>query len=460
MTESTRAVFRAAALSSRLLTEKQIDSVLSAMSAEALGPAAPMVDIEDERLAAKMVERGLLNRWQADQLLAGRTKFNLGPYQIIDDIGQGGMGQVFKAEHTLMGRVVAIKVLPKSKSTPEAIAGFAHEIRAQAQLDHVNLVRAYDAGHDGNVYYLVTEFVPGTDLRQWVVRRGRATEREAATIITQVARALDHAHSRGLVHRDVKPGNVLVSPDGHAKLSDLGLVGFHGDTETGVDPRAGRIVGTADYLAPEVIVSPRRVSPASDIYSLGCTLYYAMTGQVPFPGGTTREKCYRHCQETPLNPRRFNPDLDDAFLDVLADMMEKDPAKRIGTAAEVIRRLAAWTDDAIAPLPPARESFARATPSTTESARHDSPESFPDFPDVAPQRRDAPSQASQGTTPVAGSAQETVRIPRREAVQAETPPAGLADQLRSLPLPIIVLAATGGTVILGALVAALWLLLR
>lgn len=467
MTEPTRAVFRAAALSSRLLTEKQIDSVLSAMSAEAIGPAAPLVEVEDDRLAAKLVERGLLNRWQADQLLAGRSKFNLGPYQIIDDIGQGGMGQVFKAEHTLMGRVVAIKVLPKSKSTPEAIAGFAHEIRAQAQLDHANLVRAYDAGHDGNVYYLVTEYVPGTDLRQWVVRRGRVTQREAATIITQVARALDHAHSRGLVHRDVKPGNVLVSPDGHAKLSDLGLVGFHGDSETGVDPRAGRIVGTADYLAPEVIVSPRRVSPASDIYSLGCTLYYAVTGQVPFPGGTTREKCYRHCQETPLNPRRFNPDMADAFLDVLADMMEKDPAKRIGTAAEVVRRLAEWTDEAIAPLPPTRESFARATPSNAETSRQDSRESFPDFPDIEPQHRDAPSQSSQGTTPVLASAQETVPIPAPEQrVKPPRPPqlrpAAQPPEAKSptVPLPILVLAIVGGLATLVAVVVTLWMLLR
>ena len=453
--------FRNAALNSRLLTEKQIDSVLSAHSAETNDSPAPLVELEDEQLAAKLVERGLLNRWQADQLLAGRTKFNLGPYQIVDDIGQGGMGQVFKAEHTLMGRVVAVKVLPKSKSTPEAIAGFAHEIRAQAQLDHHNLVRAYDAGHDGNVYYLVTEYVPGTDLRQHVVKHGRIGQREAATIISQVARGLEHAHSRGLVHRDVKPGNVLVSPDGHAKLSDLGLVGFHGEQDSGTDPRAGKIVGTADYLAPEVIVSPRRVSPASDIYSLGCTLYYAVTGQVPFPGGTTREKCYRHTHETPRNPRRFSPELPDAFLDVLADMMEKDPSMRISTATEVVRRLAEWTDEAIAPLPQARESFARAVPPPSDSSRQaDSPESFPDFPDVRPQRRDAPSQASQGTTPVASAAQETLPIPHSARAPVELPPPLPPRTGPALPLPMILLAAVCGAGILGAIGLALVLLFR
>jgi len=422
------------------------------MSAASLGPPTPLVAIADEDLATKLVERGLLNRWQADQLLAGRSKFNLGPYQIVDDIGQGGMGQVFKAEHTLMGRVVAIKVLPKSKSTPEAIAGFAHEIRAQAQLDHGNLVRAYDAGHDGNVYYLVTEYVPGCDLRQYVLQRGRIGQREAATIISQVARGLDHAHHRGLVHRDVKPGNVLISPDGHAKLSDLGLVGFHGEAETGADPRAGRIVGTADYLAPEVIVSPRRVSPASDIYSLGCTLYYAVTGQVPFPGGTTREKCYRHCHETPLNPRRFNPELTDEFLDLLADMLEKDLAKRIATAADVLNRVSPWTDDAIAATPPARESFARAAPSVTETPHQDMAESFPDFPAPAPQKRDAPSQASQGTAPVASSTQETVPIPPRPGQRRElsAPPPLTAKW--SVPLPVLVLAGIGGLALLATVV--------
>ncbi|MCE9547146.1 MAG: serine/threonine protein kinase [Planctomycetia bacterium] len=332
------------------------------ISSESLGPAAPLVDVDDQQLANKLVAIGHLNRWQADQLLAGRIKFNLGQYQIIDSIGQGGMGQVFKAEHMYMGRVVAVKVLPKARSTPDAIAGFSHEIRAQTQLDHANLVRAYDAGHDGSVYFLVTEYVPGTDLRQLVLRRGRLGQREAATIVSQVARGLDHAHHRGLIHRDVKPGNVLVTPDGHAKLSDLGLVGFSSPEAAHEDPRSGRTVGTADYLAPEVIASPRKVSAASDIYSLGCTLYYAVTGKVPFPGGTTREKCYRHCNETPLHPRRFNPELSDEFLDVLADMMEKDPARRIATAVDVLNRLSPWADEAISPLPPARESFARATP--------------------------------------------------------------------------------------------------
>jgi len=158
-------VFCSAAVTSGLLDEPLLLAAVEHLRAEQ-GDAAG--EIEDDQLAGYLIEQGQLNLWQAEQLKAGRTKFNLGPYHIIDSIGQGGMGQVFKAEHSLMGRVVAIKVLPKSKSTPEAIAGFSQEIRAQAQLDHDNLVRAYDAGHDGNVYYLVCEYVPGCDLPELV----------------------------------------------------------------------------------------------------------------------------------------------------------------------------------------------------------------------------------------------------------------------------------------------------
>ncbi|MCP4817092.1 MAG: serine/threonine protein kinase, partial [Planctomycetaceae bacterium] len=228
-------------------------------------------------------------------LVTGRTKFNLGPYIITDWIGQGGMGQVFKAVHEVMGRESAVKVLPLTKSTPYAIDNFQREIRTQAQLDHPNLVRAYDAGHDGNVHYLVTEYVPGTDLRKLVRSQGALSMPQAASIIVQAAQGLDHAHQRGLIHRDIKPGNILVTPEGTAKVSDLGLSGFIHRTDD--DPRAGKIVGTADYLSPEQIHSPNKVTSVADIYSLGCTLYYAVTGKVPFPGGKTREKAQRHLNE-------------------------------------------------------------------------------------------------------------------------------------------------------------------
>jgi serine/threonine protein kinase len=154
---------------------------------------------------------------------------------------------------------------------------------------------------------------------------------------------LEYAHNRGLIHRDVKPGNILVTPEGVAKVSDLGLSAFMHEAEA--DPRAGKIVGTADYLSPEQILTPAQITSVSDLYSLGCTLYYAVSGKVPFPGGTTKDKARRHLEETPWHPRRFNPEISEEFVEIIADMMEKDPKERIQTAAEVIARLEPWARD-------------------------------------------------------------------------------------------------------------------
>ena len=340
-------------MASGLVSQADLDAAIAQFqatrtNADHRGPDGEVVQDghpTDEQLADQLVAAGRLSRFQATQLLTGNTKFNLGPYRIVDALGQGGMGQVFRAEHAIMGRTVAVKVLPKSKSTPEAIAYFTREIRAQAALDHENLVRALDAGHDGNVYFLVCEYVPGADLRRYLRDRGPLGMAEAATIITQAAKGLEHAHQNGLIHRDVKPANLLVTPEGHTKVSDLGLVGSLSDADK--DPRAGKVVGTADYLAPEQLRSPRSVTPASDIYSLGCTLYYAVTGKVPYPGGNVREKIRRHCEDTPLHPRLLNPSLSEAFVEVIAAMMEKDPANRISSAAEVVERLKPWAGETV-----------------------------------------------------------------------------------------------------------------
>lgn len=397
-------VFRRSALASGLLTVEQILEAEAEVRA-AGGVIGTWTEVDDERLAAKLVERGKLNRWQAEQLKVGRAKFSLGPYQVIDSIGQGGMGQVFKAEHQMMGRIVAIKVLPRHRSTADAVASFTREIRAQAKFDHENLVRAYDAGHDGNVYFLVTEFVPGADLRKLVRARGKLSMQNAATIISQAARGLGDAHRGGLVHRDIKPGNLLVTPDGQTKVSDLGLAGFLG-AEDPDDPRTGRIVGTADYLSPEHISSPTELSPASDIYSLGCTLYYAVTGKVPFPGGTHRDKARRHSEDIPINPRRFNSELADPFIDVIAAMMEKDPAKRPQTCEEVIRRLAPWSKNSV-------EGGVTRTPATADSPSPSPTPALADtdpglFDDLKIGQDESPSQLSQPTDPVASATQETM----------------------------------------------------
>ncbi len=291
-----------------------------------------------------LTEKNYLNAWQAQQLLAGHTKFNLGSYRIVNSLGQGGMGQVFLGCHSMSQNEVAIKVLPRDKSTPAAIENFQREIQVLSMLHHPNIVGALDAGEDGNVYFLVCEYVPGQNLRK-LIRNGRPlTMKSAASIISQASLGLQHAHEKEFVHRDVKPGNILVTPQGVTKLTDFGLAGAIGGKN---DPRAGKIVGTADYLSPDQVRSPWNPVPAWDIYSLGCTLYYAVTGKVPFPGGTTLEKARAHCDLLPLDPRLLNPTLDTEFVDVIADMMAKDPQRRIPSAFSVVERLAKWSP----PLP-------------------------------------------------------------------------------------------------------------
>lgn len=439
MESSTKLSFREAAVASGLVTEEQLRTAAAgAETADTNGPPAP---VADGRLARALVEQGVLNRWQVEQLKEGRTKFTLGPYRIVDSIGKGGMGHVFKGVHEMLGRAEAVKVLPKDRTSRETIETFGREIRAQAQLDHPNLVRVSYAGQDGETYFLVTEYVPGTDLRQLVRRHGRLTMHEAATIIAQAAQGLDYAHGKGLVHRDVKPGNLLVTPEGKTKVIDLGLAwSVHRTDEA--DAHAGRLVGTADYLAPELIRSPGEPLPESDIYALGCTLYYAVTGKVPFPGGRTSDKLRRHLEESPLNPRRINPDLSDMFLDVMADMMEKDPVRRVRSMQDVIERLRPWSLETVGLASPAGEAVSGVAstagdlkpPESSDASVGDSLE--------------WPSQISQTTSPFASWREDTdsVEVRPRRHVRPQTEPH------LSIGLMLLVLVAvTSVLVLLGIL---------
>jgi serine/threonine protein kinase len=410
---TNRSIFRDSTILSGLVTQEQLDRIVAEIRSAPQSLPAPLEEVDDEELAAKLIEAGLLTSYQVQQLRAGRTKLNLGPYTITDWIGQGGMGQVFKAVHKLLGRECAIKVLPLHKSTPEAIESFTREIRTQARLDHPNLVRAYDAGHDGNVHYLVTEYVPGLDLRQLVRRQGRLTMQQSAKVIVQAARGLEYAHQRSLIHRDVKPGNILVTPDGVAKVSDLGLAGFMHEVDS--DPRAGKIVGTPDYLSPEQIQNPLEITAVSDIYSLGCTLYYAVSGKVPFPGGTPRDKACRHLEQKPLNPRQFCPDVSEEFVEIIAEMMEKDSKARIQTASEVAARLEPWAREE-STIPPQQLTKSPWMPPPLPTGMN--LDELQDTNTGSDQSQDVDnrggqgSRASQVTDPVASGTQETRRVRR------------------------------------------------
>jgi len=385
---ATRLNFQQAILRSGLIDERKYRKVVE------------LTGTEDEAIiAATLVKSGVITQYQAEQLRSGRTKFRLGPYLITEGIGQGGMGQVFKGIHEVMGRECAVKVLPLEKSTSESRAAFKHEIRIQAGLDNPYLVRAFDAGKEGNVHYLVTEYVPGNDLRRLIRNNGPLPMNDAALIISQAALGLQYAHDLGMVHRDVKPGNILVTPEGHAKVSDIGLATWTMSLES--DPRAGKVVGTADYLSPEQIRDPKSVGPLSDIYSLGCTLYYAVTGKVPFPGGDTRSKCRRHCEQTPWHPRKFAPDLSEEFVDIIADMMEKDPSRRIQSAAEVAERLEPWASSAsteLVDLPIERQAWTPPPPPQEPWQLRETP----DLPELA---------NSSGALSTSGAYSDSISVP-------------------------------------------------
>jgi serine/threonine protein kinase len=268
--------------------------------------------------------------------------------------------------------------------------------------------------------------------------------REAASIISQAAEGLGHAHSRGLIHRDVKPGNLLVTPEGRCKVSDLGLAAILGDEEN--DPRAGRVVGTADYISPEHILTPTQLTPASDIYSLGCTLYYAITGKVPFPAGNPKSKCKRHCESAPLNPRRFNPNLDEGFLDVLAAMMEKDPRQRIATAEDVVRRLAPWASEG---PPGSLTNWLAGISQGAGGGPGTLAETQPEiFEPVYESSDEAPSQVSQGTDAVA---QDT----RREPLAPLVPDASFEVPVLWVALAVAPLALAAAALLVSLVVKAL-----
>ena len=345
---SSRPPFRECLVASGLVPAGEIEAAEAQLRLE---PAADTAAERDRRLADLLVSRQRLTPFQAQELLAGRSRFRLGQYTVLDKIGKGGMGHVFKAEHSMMGRVVAVKVLPRSKATPESEAAFQREMRILGRLDHPNLVRAFDAGYDAMVYYLVTELVPGLDLKRQVRLHGQFDEVTAASVFSQAARGLAHAHDQGVVHRDVKPGNILVMDDGRVKLLDMGLAGSTLEAEA---VRLGRVVGTMDYIAPEQTRYPDDVGPQADIYGLGCSLYYALSGQVPFPGGTAKEKMKRHRSEPPRPLQTLAPQVSEPMCRVVEAMMEKSPERRVARARDVVDLLARWTPER--PVPPARSS--------------------------------------------------------------------------------------------------------
>jgi serine/threonine protein kinase len=303
---------------------------------------------DQPRLAELLVQEGLLTRWQADKLLAGKHKgFRLGKYKLLGQIGKGGMSSVYLAEHELMKRRVAVKVLPRNRVDDSSyLERFRLEARAVAKLDDPNIVRAYDIDNEGDVHYIVMEYVDGQDLHQIVAQQGPLDFDTAADYIAQVANGLQHAHEMGLVHRDIKPANCLVDRHKTVKLLDLGLAKLTEDDQASLTmANEENVLGTADYLAPEQALNSHEADHRSDIYSLGCTLYFLLTGGPPFPEGSISERLLKHQTAKPESIFKFRPDAPPSLVDICETMMSKKPDDRFQSAGDVAARLKEWLAD-------------------------------------------------------------------------------------------------------------------
>jgi tRNA A-37 threonylcarbamoyl transferase component Bud32 len=296
--------------------------------------------LDAQQLGRELIQRGLLTAFQLNQLFQGKEKaLRIGPYRLLERLGAGGMGAVFKARHRKLGRLVALKLIhPLYVGDRAAAKRFLREMQSLSRLDHPNIVRALDAGEDNGRLYLVMEFVEGTDLATLVKDKGALPLALACDCARQSALALQHAHEQGLVHRDVKPGNLLLAGDGTVKLLDLGLARLgapdEADAATSLTD-TGMLMGTPDYVAPEQILDSKRVDIRADLYSLGCTLYHLLTGRPPFAGGTAGQKLMQHQMVEPPAMATLRPEVPVALVAVVQKLMAKEPTERYQSPAEV-----------------------------------------------------------------------------------------------------------------------------
>jgi serine/threonine-protein kinase len=302
---------------------------------------------EPRALAREVLQRGWLTPYQINQIFQGNAaSLVLGSYVVLERLGFGGMGSVFKARHHKLGRIVALKVIhPDKLNNPAVVGRFRREIHVAARLQHPNIVHAFDAEVVNGAEVLVMEYVEGSNLTRLVKENGPLPVAVACDYVRQAALALQHAHEKGLVHRDVKPSNLMLQPGGTIKLLDLGLALLHeplvDGSAAGRMTVAGRVIGTVDFIAPEQARDASGVDIRADLYSLGCTFYYLLTGRPPFAGATTTNKIFKHALEQPAAVERLRPEVPAPASAVIRRLLAKRPEDRFQTPAE----LAAVLDD-------------------------------------------------------------------------------------------------------------------
>ena len=366
---------------------------------EANRPAPPALVREIRR-------RGVLTDFQIKEVSRGRGKeLTLGPYTLLDLLGEGGMGRVFKAHHNRLGRDVALKVIRKEKLTkPTVVQRFHQEIRAAAQLSHPNVILAFDADESDGVHYYAMEYAEGQDLTKVVTKSGPIPVPLACDYVRQAAIGLQHAYERGLVHRDVKPSNLLLTPKGQVKVLDLGLAMLNEHVGGGGAKRVtqeGLVLGTPDFLAPEQAQNPLGVDIRADVYALGATLYFLLTGRVPYDGATAADKLMQHVLAPPPRLLAARPDAPPQLDAVLQRLMAKKPADRPQTPALAAMALLPFCPPggtgpatAVAGFAPVAYAPPHAGPVAPDLAPPPTPDPAP--PDEAPREVYRPRPRSNG----------------------------------------------------------------
>lgn len=306
-----------------------------------------------DKLGEFLVERGALTHFQVSKLKQGTWQgLVLGPFHILAPLGKGGMGTVYLVHDTRKSKgrqgLFALKVLPPKRAREEdrMLARFVREMDLAQRVSHPHLTKTYEVGDIDGVHYIAMEYIRGQSLRRLVGDHGPLNVSRAARLFAEVADGLHSAHGEGLVHRDLKPSNIMVTPNGHAKILDMGLalaVGEELPKDKTIAGGQGYVVGTMDYIAPEQVDNPTGVDARADLYALGCSMYFALTGQPPFPGGTSIDKMKRHRKEYAAPLSDFNPTIPVEFSRIVERLMEKLPDARYRTAAALRDALRHWT---------------------------------------------------------------------------------------------------------------------
>ena len=406
---------------SGLIDKEQLQKLLKAYEQRGVDLA------KTQAIADALVNDELVTQWQVDKLLAGKHKgFFLGKYKLLDLLGKGGMSSVYLAEHVLMRRRCAIKVLPSKRVNDSSyLARFHREAQAVASVDHPNIVRAYDVDHaqdrDSQIHFLVMEYVTGRSLQEMVMQDGPSEFADAVEYMRQAADGLEHAHRAGLVHRDIKPGNLLVDTSGTLKILDMGLARFFDDRDENPLTVAHdeKVLGTADYLAPEQALDSHTVDQRADIYSLGCSLYFMLTGHPPFTDGTLAQRLMWHQikEFPPLTDARL--DCPESLMVLLNRMVAKKPDDRFQTAGETATACAQWlTENASPDWQLKHVSATRSTGSKTKLAS-----STRDLLSDSQTMNSAAAYGSKGSSIISGDLSSASATKISILAQPEFPPA-------------------------------------